>query len=139
VETRIGTLNFFDGMPDRATVEKTYDNLDFLRGVEVFLNAMPGASVFAYRQGARGSGFGNGEIGIMENLMDSRSLFLTPNTETVYALSWLDLKDGPLVVESPPNVLGIVNDFWFRYIADLGNAGPDRGKGGKFLFLPPGL
>jgi hypothetical protein len=138
VETRIGTLNFFDGMPDRATVEKAYDNLDFLRGVEVFLNAMPGASVFAYRQGARGSGFGNGEIGIMENLMDSRSLFLTPNTETVYALAWLDLKDGPLVVESPPNVLGIVDDFWFRYVADLGNAGPDRGKGGKFLFLPPG-
>lgn len=138
VETRIGTLKFFDGMPDRATVEKVYDNLDFLRGVEVFLNAMPGASVFAYRQGARGSGFGNGEIGIMENLMDSRSLFLTPNTETVYALSWLDLKDGPLVVESPPNVLGIVDDFWFRYVADLGNAGPDRGQGGKFLFLPPG-
>jgi hypothetical protein len=42
------------------------------------------------------------------------------------------------VVESPPNVLGIVNDAWFHYVADLGNAGPDRGKGGKFLFLPPG-
>ena len=138
VETRIGTLNYFDGMPDEATVEMAYDNLDFLRGVEVFLNAMPGASVFAYRQGARNHGFGNGEIGIMEDLMDSRSLFLTPNTETVYALTWLDLKDGPMVVESPPNVLGIVDDFWFRYVADLGNAGPDKGKGGKFLFLPPG-
>jgi hypothetical protein len=137
VETRIGTLKFFDGMPDKATVEKVYDNLDFLRGVEVFLNAMPGASVFAYRQGARAAGFGNGEIGIMENLMDSKSLFLTPNTETVYALAWLDLKNGPVVVESPPNVLGIVDDFWFRYVTDLGNAGPDQGKGGKFLFLPP--
>ena len=70
VETRIGTLNFFDGMPDKATVEKAYDNLDFIRGVEVFLNAMPGASVFAYRQGARDVGFGNGAIGIMETLMD---------------------------------------------------------------------
>lgn len=49
VKTRIGTLRFFDGMPDKSTVEKCYDNLDFLRGVEVFLNAMPGASVFAYR------------------------------------------------------------------------------------------
>jgi len=138
VETRIGTLNFFDGMPDPATVQKAYDNLDFLRGVEVFLNAMPGASVFAFRKGARENGFGNGEIGIMETLMDSKSLFLTPNTETVYALSWLDLTDGPMVVESPPNVLGIVDDFWFRYVTDLGNAGPDRGQGGKFLFLPPG-
>jgi len=96
---------------------------------------MPGASLFAYRKGARENGFGNGEIGIMENLMDSRSLFLTPNTETVYALSWLDLKEGPLVVKIPPNVLGIVDDFWFRYVADLGNAGPDhgcgRGEGGQ--------
>src|SRR5262249_24019806 len=64
--------------------------------------------------------------------------FLTANTETVYALAWLDLKDGPVVVESPPNVLGIANDFWFRYVTDFGNAGPDAGKGGKFLFLPPG-
>jgi len=138
VKTRIGTLEFFDGMPDEATVEKVYDNLDFLRGVEVFLNAMPGASLYAYREGARENGYGNGEIAIMEDLMDSKSLFLTANCDTVYALSWLDLKDGPLVVESPPNVLGIVDDFWFRYVTDLGNAGPDRGKGGKFLFLPPG-
>ena len=41
------------------------------------------------------------------------------------------------VVESPPNTLGMVNDFFFRYVADLGNAGPDKGKGGKYLFLPP--
>ncbi len=42
VETRLGTLNFFDGLPDEATVEKVYDNLDFMRGVEVFLNTPPG-------------------------------------------------------------------------------------------------
>ena len=42
----------------------------------------------------------------------------------------------PGLVESPPNTLGLVDDFWFRYVADLGNAGPDKGKGGKFLFLP---
>jgi hypothetical protein len=48
------------------------------------------------------------------------------------------LGDGPLVIETPPNVLGIVDDFWFHYVGDVGNAGPDRGKGGKFLLLPPG-
>jgi hypothetical protein len=41
-------------------------------------------------------------------------------------------------VEAPPNNLGFVDDFWFRYVTDLGNAGPDKGRGGKFLFLPPG-
>ena len=69
--------------------------------------------------------------------MDSRSLFLTANTESIYAIAWLDLKNGPIVVESPPNTLGLADDFWFRYVTDLGLAGPDKGKGGKFLFLPP--
>ncbi len=31
VETRIGTLEFFDGLPSRATAEKVYDNLDLIR------------------------------------------------------------------------------------------------------------
>jgi hypothetical protein len=138
VETRLGALKFFDGLPDKATVEKLYDNLDFMRGVEVFLSLMPGASMFAFGQGYREVGSVDSTIGISETLTDSKALLLTANTDTVYAGTWIDLKNGPVVVESPPNVLGIVNDAWFRYVADLGNAGPDRGKGGKYLFLPPG-
>ena len=137
VDTRIGTLEFFDGFPTDATVQKVYDNLDFMRGVQVFLNTTPAASLVAMRAGFRELGAVDGTIAIFEDLIDSKSLFLTPNSESIYTGSWLDLKDGPMVVESPPNTLGIVNDFWFRYVADLGNAGPDRGRGGKFLFLPP--
>jgi len=137
VESRIGTLKFFDGFPDKDTVAKVYDHLDFLRGVEVFLHCMRGASVVGYQTGLRDVGCADGTIGIFETLMDSKSLFLTPNTETVYALAWLDLSKGPVVVESPPNTLGIVDNRWFDYVTDLGNAGPDQGKGGKFLFLPP--
>jgi len=138
VETRLGTLRFFDGFPDDATVEAIYDNLDFQRGVQVFLTAMPGASVYALREGFRSQGADNQTVLVMETLMDSKSLFLTPNSESVYNLMWLDLKGGPLVLETPPNVLGIIDDHWFNYVGDVGNAGPDRGKGGKFLLLPPG-
>ncbi|MDN5940242.1 MAG: DUF1254 domain-containing protein [Nitrospira sp.] len=139
VETRLGTLNFFDGFPDDATIQKVYDNLDFQRGVQAFLTAMPGASVSAIRKGFRNAGAADNQtVLIMETLMDSKSLFLTPNSETVYNMMWLDLKDGPLVLETPPNVLGIIDDHWFHYVGDVGNAGPDRGKGGKFLLLPPG-
>jgi len=53
VVTRLGTPKFSDGLPDKATVEKVYDNLDFMRGVEAFLNAMPGASLVAMREGLR--------------------------------------------------------------------------------------
>jgi hypothetical protein len=137
VETRLGTLKFFDGFPDDATVQKVYENLDFERGVQAFLVAMPGASAYGLREGIRSQGGNNQTVLVMETLMDSKSLFLTANTETVYNFTWLDLKDGPLVIESPPNVLGLVDDFWFHYVGDLGNAGPDKGKGGKFLLLPP--
>jgi len=138
IETRLGTLEFFDGFPTTKTVEKAYDHLDFMRGVRTFLDTIPIASMHALREGCRKIGSVNGIVGIFEELMDSKSLWLTPNTESVYAVTWLDLKDGPIVVESPPNTLGIVDNFWFEYVADLGMVGPDKGKGGKFLFLPPG-
>lgn len=138
VETRLGTLKFTDGVPDDATVQKVYDNLDFQRGVEAFLQAMPAASLYAMREGFKSIGAIGNSVMVAETLEDARSLFLTANTESIYVGTWLDLKDGPIVVESPPNVLGFVNDFWFRYVIDVGNAGPDKGKGGKFLFVPPG-
>lgn len=138
VQTRLGTLRFFDGFPDDDTVEAIYDNLDFQRGVQAFLTALPGASVYALREGFRSQGADNQTVLVMETLMDSKSLFLTPNSESVYNLMWLDLKVGPLVLETPPNILGIIDDHWFNYVGDVGNAGPDRGKGGKYLLLPPG-
>ena len=138
VETRLGKLKFFDGFPSQDTVEKCYDNLLFMRGVEVFLNWIPAASLWAAREGFREAGITrNGIIGIDADLKDSKGLFLTANMDSIYAQTWIDLRDGPIVVESPPNTLGIFNDFFFRYVADLGNAGPDRGQGGKYLFLPP--
>lgn len=51
---------------------------------------------------------------------------------------FLDLKkDGPTVIEVPPQLQGLIDDMWHRPIADIGAAGPDKGKGGKHLFLPP--
>lgn len=137
VKTRIGTLRFRDGFPTDDTIATVGDNLLFQRGVEAFLTCMRGASVYASEQGLRSVGCVDGTIGIFETLMDSRSIFLTPNTDTIYALTFLDLSKGPIVVESPPNTLGIVDDAWFGYVTDMGNAGPDKGQGGKYLFLPP--
>jgi len=139
VETRIGTLNFFDGYPDDATTKLVYDNLDFMNGVNAFLNAVPGASAEAIRTGWASQGQDNNQtLLVMEDLMDSKSLFLTPNTESIYHMAWLDVKNGPLVIETPPNVLGIIDNHWFKYVGDFGNAGPDKGKGGKYLLVPPG-
>ena len=141
VETRIGTLEFFDGIPTKKTAALLYDNLDFLRGVETFLNGIPATSVEGIRLGMVRLGLKNSNQAlIFDELMDSTPLFLTGNTSTVYCSVILDLKkDGPTVVEVPPGSgPGTVNDAYFRFVIDMGPPGPDRGKGGKYLILPPG-
>ena len=77
-------------------------------------------------------------MGIHEQLLDARSLWLTPNTTTVYCIAEINVKDGPTVMEVPPGVLGPIDDAYFRWVTDVGFTGPDRGQGGKYLFLPPG-
>jgi len=139
VETRIGTLRFFDGLPDAETVRKAFDQVDFARGIEAFLSGIPAASVHAMCTGFESAGIkANQAIGITEELMDARSLFLTPNSTTVYNFFCLDVKNGPIVVEIPAGVLGPVDDAYFRFVTDVGLTGPDQGKGGKYLFVPPG-
>jgi hypothetical protein len=140
VESRIGTLEFFDGIPTEKTASLLFDNLDFMRGVETFLNGMPATSLEALRLGAAALGARNSnQVVIFDQLMDSNALFLTGNTSTVYCVPFLDLeKDGPTVVEIPAGAgPGTVNDAFFRFVIDMGPPGPDRGKGGKYLILPP--
>jgi hypothetical protein len=139
VETAIGELTFFDGVPTDATIDKVYNNLDLMRGVDVFLDNQGAASLYAMREGNAGIGATANKVSIAEQLLSSKALYLTGNTSTLYALTYLDLKvDGPLVVELPPGMLGFINDAWFRYVENMGLPGPDKGKGGKYLLLPPG-
>ena len=138
VETRIGTLKFFDGFPDKATAKKVYDNLDFQRGLQAYLTALPAVSIEGFRKSYAAIGPVNQTALVSEQLLDSKSLFLTANTTTPYTVLYLDTKDGPLVLEIPPEVLGPMDDAWFRWVSDVGITGPDSGKGGKYLLLPPG-
>ena len=140
VESSIGTLNYFDGVPTHETVTNVYDYLDRSRAVNVYLNSIPALSVNALRDGQAAAGCAtSNQICIWDTLMDSTTVLLTGNTSTMYAVGFLDLaKDGPTVIDLPPKMLGILDDMAFQYMVDLGVAGPDKGKGGKFLVLPPG-
>ena len=100
VKTRIGTLKFFDGFPDDATTQKAYDNIDFQRGVEPILAAMPGASVYALREGFKSQGADNQTVLIMETLMDSKSLFSHGERKNEVAL-----RLEPLVLTLDPSLL----------------------------------
>ncbi len=141
VDTSIGTLHFFDGAPLPETAQSVYDYLDRMRGVDTFLKGIPAASVYALLQGIEGIGAdAANKVVLLNRLMTSDQLFLTANTTTIYVLPNLDLKrDGPTVVEIPPGALGAFNDAYFRYVEDVGPAGPDQGRGGRYLVLPPGF
>jgi hypothetical protein len=138
LETRIGSLTSVDGVPDKETAEKIYENLDFHHGVQAFLSGIQIASMHGLRKGVLDFGPPNTTAVLWEDLMDSKTLWLTPNTTSVYMVSWLEMTDEPWVIETPPDVLGIIDDHWFKYVGDFGRLGPDKSKGGKFLMLPPG-
>jgi len=138
IDTRLGDLSFFDGVPDAETVQKAYNFLDFQHAVQAYMDGTKIASMDAIRKGLLESGPANTTAVLFEDLMDSKALFLTANTTSVYMMAWLQMEDEPMVIETPPDVLGFVNDHWFKYVTDFGRLGPDEGKGGKFLILPPG-
>jgi len=137
VETRIGELDFVDGQPTQETLEKVYDNLDFTHALRAFSDTLQGVSIYAIRKGIASVGAKDNEVIVFSELMDAKSLFLTANADTIYIIGSLDLSSGPMVIEVPPQVLGTVQDAWFRWVIDMGMPGPDRGEGGKYLIVPP--
>jgi len=143
MESRLGTLEFDDGAPTEATAALLYDNLDFQHGVQAFLGAIPGASLVAMRRGFLSAGVEDNSFTLFSELMDSASLFLTGNCDTIYFWGFVDLSDGPMVIDvpsipAPSGLLGTIDDMWFKWVTDIGLPGPDRGAGGRYLIVGPG-
>jgi hypothetical protein len=138
VKAGIGALEFTDGYPTGEAAENLRDHLDYLHGVDTFMNTIQGVSVYAIRQGMLEAGIEDGDVWIFSGLMDSRTLALTANADTVYFWSVLDLSQGPVVLEAPSDTLGLLNDMWFRWVSDFGLPGADRGQGGTYLVVGPG-
>ncbi len=143
VESRLGMLEFKDGAPSEATAALLYDHLDFVHGVQAFLGALRGASLASVRRGHLSVGVEDNSLLLFSELMDSTSLFLTANCDTVYFWGFVDLSDGPMVIEvpalgAPSGILGTIDDMWFNWVTDVGLPGPDRSEGGRYLMVGPG-
>ena len=137
VESKVGRLDFTDGYPTVDTAAKLRDEMQYLHGVQAFMNSIQGVSLWALRKGFADVGIADNDFIIFSELMDSESVFLTANADTVYFWGNVDLANGPVVIDMPPDVLGVIDDFWFRWIGDFGLPGPDRGQGGRYLLVPP--
>lgn len=139
VKTRFGNFEFKGGYPTLKAAEELLEQLAFNRAIEVYLTQIPAVAIMEQRRGMEAFGAKtSNQVIIWETLMDAKTLLLTANTETVYGLGFLYLKkDGPTVMEAPRHMLGFAMDALQRFMVDIGPLGPDKGKGGKYLFLPP--
>jgi len=75
--------------------------------------------------------------------VNAKNQTLTPNPDVIYFNPFYDTRKGPVVLEIPPaagvsSITGSIDDCWQTAIEDVGPAGVDKGKGGKYLILPPG-
>lgn len=140
VESRIGTLRYDVGCPTSETSRRLFDEMDFQRAVQAYLWAYPAVSFESIRSVAKNDlGMDSLDLGIADNFVDPRSMWLTANDTTIYAFVNFDLSKGPVVIEIPPGaIVGLVDDFWQKSLVDVGLPGPYAGNGGKFLVLPPG-
>lgn len=140
VDTRIGKLTFESGYPSQESVTKLYDEMDFQRASQAYLWGIPAVGLNEWRK-AHFNVF-KAKNGEMLSYLDFKEKLgiLTPNFTTPYIITLIDLeKSGPFVIELPAGAMaGMILDIWQRVIADLGVVGPYKGRGGKFLILPPG-
>jgi hypothetical protein len=147
----LANLSYEAGYLPRAETQPLLDELFFQRAVQTYIWALPALNMYAMKEGSeRVFGKGYNILPIFKDRLNAKTLITTPNSDVIYALGYLDLKeDGPLVIEVPPGLQGILDDFYQRPIpsvgeingrrwsGDVGLPGPDAGKGGKYLILPP--
>jgi len=142
IRTDFGTLRFEGGaFPTDESVDLIYDELDLQRATQAYMDFFPAMSLYGIvKSQIRDFRFtSSSDVAVMADFMKPSENYLTGNDVTVYAFASLDLKvDGPTVLEIPPGMYGNANDAIFKYLTDFGPTGPDKGKGGKYLFLPPG-
>src|SRR5215467_13333795 len=145
---QLANLSFSENRPTKETAATLRDELLFQRATQAYLWALPLINVLGMKEGSeKVFGAGYNVLPIWKKRLDAKTLVTTPNSDVIYAMSYVDLgKDGPLEFEAPPMLQGILLDFWQRpipvdggkFFGDVGLPGPDGGRGGKFLILPPG-
>lgn len=147
----LASADFEAGYPTEATSRTLSEELYFQRAVQCYLWALPAVNMFAMKKGlGEVSGAGYHVMSVFERRLKPKTHITTPNSDVIYNLGFADLsRSGPLVLEAPAKIQGLLDDFWHRpltgpvidgiqYRGDIGIPGPDRGAGGKYLIVPEG-
>lgn len=127
----------------KPSVNDIEEQVVYQRAFEVVIWSQPAVGIYGLRRGLFALGIKDNEIAAMSRPLKPRHEVLTGNNNTPYISANADLRNGPVVLELPPAsdkgvLFGQVVNAWQETIADVGPIGVDKGKGGKYLFLPPG-
>lgn len=135
------------GQPEpgsQQSVKNLGEQVAYGRSFEAILWAMPASAIYRFRVGLlQLPGVTDNVIAATSRPISPIQEAITPNQVTPYITATSDLSKGPVVLEVPAKtdkgvMYGQVVDAWQATIADVGPTGPDKGAGGKYLFLPPG-
>ena len=111
------------------------------RAFEAVVWGMPAVNFELMFQAAMEAGGDWNQIVYWSRLPSWKNQTLTPNPDVIYLMPFFDTTDGPVVLEIPPadggSITGSIDDAWQAALEDVGPAGLDKGKGGKYLILPP--
>ena len=109
----LANLPFSENRPTAATVKTLADELLFQRATQTYLWALPLINTLGMKYGSeKVFGAGYHVLPIWKERLDAKTLVTTPNSDVIYAMSYVDLgKDGPIVFEAPPMLQGILLDF----------------------------
>ena len=127
-------------LPLRADLGLVFNELDFQLATQAYLWALPLVS-FAQWQAQHRDLFGATSYDLVHYATYQDKLgILTANATTPYTMAFIDLSQtGPVMIEVPPGpTAGGLSDFWQREFGILGEMGPDQGRGGRHLIVPPG-
>lgn len=128
---------FVNGYPADVSAAKAREDAVFQRAITAYRFWYPAVSVEGIFNGNRASGIAdNKAMGVAA--AGPRQVGFTLNSDTPYGSATLDLAHGPMVIELPAGAyIGLVDDHYQGWVLDMGIPGPDEGKGGKHLVLPP--
>lgn len=149
--TAVAGAEFQGGYPTEDATRTLTEELYFQRATQAYLWALPAVNMYAMKKGLGAvADTGYNVMSIYEKRLKPNTIITTPNSDVIYCMGFADLSEtGPLVLEAPPKIQGLMDDFWHRpltgpnidgvqYLGDIGIPGPDKGSGGKYLVVPTG-
>ncbi|UQZ90478.1 DUF1254 domain-containing protein [Deltaproteobacteria bacterium Smac51] len=144
-------IPFVKGYPSMKDIDRLKGEIALHRAVQAYIWALPALNLTAMKE-AKEKQFGAGYnvMIVWKERLNAKTLITTPNMDMIYGMTFFDLhRDGPMVVEVPPGIQGIIDDSYQRppcsakqidgktWCGDVGLPGPDKGEGAKYLVIPP--